>query len=168
MNKIMLIGSGGAGKSTLAKEIGQKLNIPVYHLDSFLWKANWEAVTRENQIKIQNDLIQEKEWIIDGNYGGTMDIRLKAADTIIYLDVNRIICVYRAFKRMLKYRNKQRPDMAVGCEEKIDFGFLKWIWNYPKTKRPETINKLNQLKNDKTIIILHSPKEIKQFIGKMS
>lgn len=164
MKKIILIGSGGAGKSTLSNELSKKLNIPVYHLDYFLWRPNWQGVPREEQIIIQNELISKDEWIIDGNYGGTLDIRLNAADTIIFLDIHRIICVYRVLKRMLKYRNKQRPDMAEGCEERLDFGFLKWIWNYPNTKRQETINKLNHLMNDKNIIVLKSLKEIKHFI----
>ncbi len=74
-----------------------------------------------------------------------MDIRLKAADTVIFLDIHRTICVYRAFKRMLRYRNKTRPDMAEGCEERFDLDFLKWIWNYPKTKRPGILNKLKTI-----------------------
>lgn len=160
----MVIGSGGAGKSTLSKELSKKLNIPVYHLDYFLWRPNWQGVPREEQIPIQHDLISKEEWIIDCNYGGTIDIRLNAADTIIYLDIHRMICVYRVLKRMLKYRNKQRPDMAEGCEEKLDLEFLKWVWNYPKTKRHETINKLNQLKKDKTIIKLRSLREINHFL----
>lgn len=112
MKKIILIGSGGAGKSTLARLLGEKLNIKVYHLDRLFWKPGWVVVQREEQRKVQYKLINQPKWIIDGNYRGTMDIRLHAADTIIFLDLHRMICVYRAFKRMLKYRNKTRPDMG--------------------------------------------------------
>jgi adenylate kinase family enzyme len=65
---------------------------------------------------------------------------------------------------MLQYRNKTRPDMAEGCEERFDLDFFKWIWNYPKTKRPEILNRLKQLSTDKKIIVLKSPKEVQQFI----
>ncbi|ATP41396.1 topology modulation protein [Solibacillus sp. R5-41] len=167
MKKIILIGSGGAGKSTLARKLGESLKIDVYHLDSLFWKPNWVDVTKDDQRKIQQDIVKKEEWIIDGNYGGTMDIRINAADTIIFLDIHRTICVYRAFKRMLQYRNKTRPDMGEGCEERIDLNFLKWIWDYPKTKRPEILNKLRQFSNSKNVILLKSPKEIQRFLDNM-
>ncbi len=91
MKKIMLIGSGGSGKSTLARQLGNILNIQVYHLDAIFWKPNWEGVSKEEQISIQTDLVKKDEWLIDGNYGGTLDIRMDAADTIIFLDINRTI-----------------------------------------------------------------------------
>jgi adenylate kinase family enzyme len=167
MKKVVLIGSGGSGKSTVARRLGKKLNINVYHLDVLFWKPNWVGVPKEEQRTVQSDLVKGEEWIIDGNYGGTMEIRLNAADTIIFLDIHRAICIYRALKRMIQYRNKTRPDMGEGCEERFDFQFFKWIWEYPKTKRPEILKKLEQLSNDKQVIILKSPKEVHQFLKKV-
>lgn len=164
MKRIMLIGSGGAGKSTLAKQLSEKLQINVIHLDTLLSKPNWVGVSREEQIKIQEELVKEDEWIIDGNYGGTMDIRLDAADTILYFDIPRTTCVDRVFKRMIKYRNRSRPDMLKGCVERIDFQFLKWVWNYPKDKRPAILKKIKALSNEKQVVILHSPKEVSEFL----
>ena len=164
MKKVILIGSGGSGKSTLAIKLGKKLKLHVYHLDALFWKPNWELVSREEQIKTQNELVQKDSWIIDGNYAGTIDIRLQAADTIIFLDINRMICVYRAFKRMWQYRNKTRPDMGEGCDERFDFGFIKWVWDFPKKKRPSILQKLELLSHEKQVIILKSPKEIVRFI----
>ncbi|WML44591.1 DNA topology modulation protein [Neobacillus sp. PS3-40] len=167
MKKIVLIGSGGSGKSTLARQLGEKLKINIYHLDALFWKPNWVGVPRDEQIKVQNDLVKKDEWIIDGNYGGTMDIRLNAADTIIFLDISRTICVYRAFKRMLKYRNKTRPDMGEGCEERFSFEFFKWIWEYPKTKSPKILERLEQLSKEKEVIILKSTKDVENFLEKV-
>ncbi|OOQ92957.1 DNA topology modulation protein [Bacillus cereus] len=164
MKKIILIGSGGSGKSTLVKQLGNKLKIQVYHLDALFWKPNWVGVPREEQRTVQNDLIKEEKWIIDGNYGGTMDIRINAADTIIFLDIHRTICVYRAFKRIVQYRNKTRPDMGAGCEERFDLQFFKWIWEYPKTKRPAIVKRLDQLNKDKRVIILKTPSEVQRFL----
>ncbi|MBJ7947726.1 MULTISPECIES: DNA topology modulation protein [Bacillus cereus group] len=166
MKKIILIGSGGSGKSTLAKQLGNKLNIKVHHLDALFWKANWEGVPREEQRKVQKNLIKEEKWIIDGNYGGTMDLRLNAADTIIFLDIHRTICVYRAFKRIVQYRNKTRPDMGAGCEERLDLQFFKWIWEYPNKKKPTILKRLDQLSKGKEVIILKSPNEVKRFLKK--
>ncbi|MEW9671582.1 DNA topology modulation protein [Ammoniphilus sp. 3BR4] len=164
MKKIAIVGSGGSGKSTLARNLGEKLKIDVYHLDSLFWKPNWVGVPKDEQRKIQNELVKKENWIIDGNYGGTMDIRLNAADTIIFLDISRIICVFRVFKRILQYRNRTRPDMSEGCEERFSFKFFKWIWEYPKTKRPSILERLEQLLNDKEVIILKSPKEVHRFL----
>ncbi|MBD8067847.1 DNA topology modulation protein [Bacillus sp. PS06] len=167
MKKIVLIGSGGSGKSTLARKLGKKLNIPVYHLDALFWKPNWVGVSRAEQIKVQHELVKEQEWIIDGNYGGTMEIRLNAADTIIFLDIPRVICTYRALKRMIQYKNRTRPDMGEGCEERLDFAFLKWVWEYPKTKRPDILKRLNQLSEDKQVYILKSTGEVQCFLDKV-
>lgn len=93
-----------------------------------------------------------------------MDIRINAADTIIFLDIHRTICVYRAFKRIVQYRNKTRPDMGAGCEERFDLQFFKWIWEYPKTKKPTILKRLDQLNMDKKIIILKSPNEVHRFL----
>lgn len=166
MKKIILIGSGGSGKSTLAKQLGNKLNIKVHHLDALFWKPNWEGVPREEQRKVQKNLIKEEKWIIDGNYGGTMDLRLNAADTIIFLDIHRTICVYRAFKRIVQYRNKTRPDMGAGCEERLDLQFFKWIWDYPNKKKPAILKRLDQLSKGKEVITLKSPNEVKRFLKK--
>jgi adenylate kinase family enzyme len=164
MKKIVIIGPGGSGKSTLARQLGEKLKLNVHHLDSLLWKPNWVGVLKDEQRKVQNDLVKEQEWIIDGNYGGTLEIRLNAADTIIFLDIPRTICVFRAIKRMVQYRNKRRPDMGEGCEERFSIEFFKWIWEYPKTKRPGILIRLEQLAKEKEVLILKSPKDVKQFL----
>ncbi|WP_243855239.1 DNA topology modulation protein [Bacillus sp. AG1163] len=164
---MILIGSGGSGKSTLAKLLGNKLNIKVHHLDALFWKPNWEGVPKEEQRTVQNELVKEDEWIIDGNYGGTMDIRMNAADTIIFLDIHRTICVYRAFKRVVQYRNKTRPDMGAGCEERFDLQFFKWIWDYPNVKRPTIIKELEKLPEEKKVIVLKSSSEVQKFLERI-
>jgi adenylate kinase family enzyme len=164
MKKIVIIGSGGSGKSTFARKLGEKLKRNVYHLDVLFWKPNWVGVPKDEQRKVQNELVKEEEWIIDGNYGGTMEIRLNAADTIIFLDISRTVCVYRAFKRMVQYRNSTRPDMGEGCKEKFDLEFFKWIWQFPTKSKPKILEQLEGVSNDKQIIILKSPKEVKDFL----
>jgi adenylate kinase family enzyme len=167
MKKIALIGSGGSGKSTLARRLGEFLNIEVYHLDALFWKPNWTPTSKEEQIQVQNELVKKEEWIIDGNYNSTMDIRLNAVDTIIFVDISRIICIYRVFKRLIQYRGKTRPDMADGVNERLDLDFLRWVWDYPKTKKPIVLKKLELLPHDKKVIILKSPREVQLFLDKV-
>ncbi|WP_251127837.1 MULTISPECIES: AAA family ATPase [unclassified Exiguobacterium] len=125
MKRIMIIGSGGAGKFTLARQLGERLQLDVYHLDALMWKPGWVMATREERISIQQQLVKKGEWIIDGNFGNTLDLRLQAADTVILIDLPRIVCIYRVLKRVIRYRGTTRPDMGAFCEEKLDFAFLK-------------------------------------------
>jgi adenylate kinase family enzyme len=164
MKKIAVIGSGGSGKSTLSRKLGEKLSIEVFHLDAILWKPDWEAVAKDQQKAIQYQLVAKDQWIIDGNYNGTIDIRLQAADCIIFMDIPRSICLYRVIRRMFRYRSAPRPDMATGCEERFDFSFLKWVWNYPHDKKPDVMKKLERLQGKKEIIILKSSKEAHLFL----
>jgi len=136
----------------------------VYHLDALFWKPGWNHASKEEQRAVQMDLIQQDEWVIDGNYSATMDIRLAAADTIIFLDFPRLTCIYRVLKRYVKYRKRTSPDMGEGCKERLEIDFLKWVWNYPKKNKPIILKKLNQLASDKKVIILKSPKEVQLFL----
>lgn len=152
MKKIVLIGSGGSGKSTLARLLGKKLKMNVYHLDSLFWRPNWVGVPKDEQIKVQNELVKREDWIIDGNYGGTMDIRLNAAETIIFLDISRTICVYRVFKRMLKYRNKTRPDMGEGVKKDFLLNLLNGFGNIQKPKDQKFYPDLNSFQKRKKLL----------------
>ncbi len=165
MKKIALIGSSGSGKSTLARRLGEVTGLPVYHLDVLHWKPNWELTSRDEQSRIQKELVQKDKWIIDGNYGGTLDIRLDAADTIIFLDFSRLRCLYRVIKRGVKYRNKERPDMRKGNKERIDLAFYKWTWHFPRDQRPTIIAKLEKLPQEKEVIWLHTPKDVERFLN---
>ncbi|MET0959412.1 MAG: topology modulation protein [Psychrobacillus psychrotolerans] len=129
------------------------------------WKVNWTPTYKEEQKNVQHELVKKEEWIIDGNYNGTLDIKLHAADTIIFVNISRVICIYRVFKRMIKHRGNTRPDMADGVIERFDIDFLKWVWDYPKTKKPIVLKKLDQLSNDKKVIILNSPRDVQLFLN---
>ncbi|WP_430603631.1 hypothetical protein IGJ02_001199 [Enterococcus sp. DIV0724b] len=167
MKKIILIGSSGAGKSTLSLKLGEKLDIEVFHLDKLLWKPNWEMTDREYQNEIQNNLIMKPSWIIDGNYGGTLDIRMKAADTIIFLDRNRFVCIYQILKRVKKYNGITRPDMQNNCPEKFDLSFLKWVWNFPNKQRIDILRILQTVPKTKKVIVLKNKKQIQLFLDEL-
>lgn len=165
MKRIIIIGSGGSGKSTLARQLGEILKIEVLYLDKLYWQAGWVQPPKDEWNKRVEKFLQADSWIMDGNFNSTMELRIKAADTIIFLDLPRIICIYRAFKRWKKYWNTNRPDMAEGCNEKVDFEFLYWIWNFPNDDKLLIEERLKSFGNGKNIIRLKSPKEVDQFIS---
>lgn len=164
MKKILIIGSGGAGKSTTAVTLGRILNLPVIHLDSFYWKPNWEETSKQEWKLIIKKLCSKPSWIMDGNYGGTIDLRIQKADTIIFLYINRFICLWRVIKRRLF---KKRVDLIPGCKEKIDFKFIKWVWGYNKTRAPKILMKLKKIKQKK-IFIFRNQRQLKEFIAQIA
>ncbi|MGE5674458.1 MAG: DNA topology modulation protein [Mycobacterium leprae] len=167
MERIVLIGSGGAGKSTLAKQLAARLDLPVHHLDALYWKPGWTPTPRPEWEAIQRQLVTGDRWIIDGNYAATMGIRLAAADTVIYLDYPRLLCLWRAFKRVLQYRKRTRPDMGEGCPEMIDREFVRWIWRFPIDERPKLLERLAAMANTKQVIRLRSPKAAARFLSSL-
>jgi adenylate kinase family enzyme len=166
MKKIIIIGSGGAGKSTLARRLGDAAGLPVIHLDALYWKPHWTATPKEEWRRIVEREVEKESWIMDGNYGGTMEIRLAACDAVVFLDFPRIVCVYRIFKRWLRYRNRRRPDVGEGCREQVDLEFFHWVWNFRKRTKPAIEERLNRFGRGKTIIRLRSPKEVEAFLKK--
>ncbi|WP_379138860.1 DNA topology modulation protein [Paenibacillus sp. sgz500958] len=167
MNRIIVIGSAGAGKSTLSQKMGTILNLPVVHLDKYYWKPNWQPTPNEEWDQIVIDLTMQDQWIIDGNYSRTMDLRMARADLIIFLDMPRWLCMYRILKRRVMYHKKSRPDMNEECPERIDFEFIQWVWNYRKRGRKKTLLRLEQLKDQKEIMIINNRKQLKEFISRL-
>ena len=164
MRKVLVIGPGGAGKSTFARRLGQLLNIEVKHLDSFYWRAGWTKPSEEDWLQKVTELTSADAWIIDGNFGGTLEFRLKHCDTIIFLDMPRLLCIWRITKRRLLYRNRSRPDMAEGCNEKLDLEFLDWVWSYSRRSRPRVVKLLNEHYGSKQVVWLRSNAEVNRFL----
>ncbi|HEY5560668.1 MAG TPA: DNA topology modulation protein [Clostridiaceae bacterium] len=164
MSKIAVIGCGGAGKSTFSRSLGKILNIPVYHLDKLNWKPGWVPTPKDEWDELVGNLVSKEEWIIDGNYGRTLDIRLENADMIIFLNLPMYLCIYRIVKRRLMYQGKSRPDMNEGCLEKLDIDFIRWVWGYNKNQKPKILDKLKKYSDEKNVIILNNLPEVDKFI----
>ncbi len=164
MKRILVLGSGGAGKSTLAQALGAQLGLPVIHLDAHYWQADWGAPPSDAWEQTVRELVQRETWVMDGNFSGTLDLRLKAADAVIFLDLPRLLCLWRIARRFWRYRGQTRPDMASGCEEKMDWEFVKWVWDYPKRSRPIVLQALRRNAKKREIIHLHTASEVRRFL----
>lgn len=128
--RIMIIGSPGSGKSTLARKLSQDLKLPLIHLDKLNWIDDKETVSEEIFLERLNKAVAGKSWIIDGNYGSSMALRLKRAELVIWLQVPRFICLYRIFKRFLLSLLQKNPS---GNPRRIDWDFVCFVWNFPKS-----------------------------------
>ena len=127
--KIAIIGYSGSGKSTLARQLAEGYNIPVLHFDKVQFRPNWEIRPQASkEIMTKTFLDLHKDWVIDGNYSKlSFERRMEEADVILILLFNRFSCLYRVWRRYLKYKNATRSDMADGCTEKLDAEFVKWV-----------------------------------------
>ena len=167
--RIIIIGYSASGKSTLAKTLGEIFNIPVLYLDKVNFLPNWKERSREESKEIVEKFINDNEnFIIEGNYSKfAFDLRMKISDKIIFLDFDRITCLFQAIERYNKYKGKVRESISEGCEEKLDLDFIYWILFRGRTE--ERVNRLNQLKEiyrDK-IIHLTNRKEVDDFVTKI-
>ncbi|RUS45827.1 DNA topology modulation protein [Cohnella sp. AR92] len=167
MNRIAVIGSAGSGKSTLSQRLGELLSLPVVHLDRHYWRPDWVATPNDEWDDFVAVTSRQPRWIMDGNYSRTLHIRIRHADTIVFLDMPTLLCVYRVLKRRVQYSGKTRPDLNEGCPEKLDWAFLKWVWNYKKRSRSKIVEQLEQARGSKRVFILKSRREVRQFIEDM-
>ncbi len=164
MKRVLVVGSCGAGKSTFSRRLREKTGLKLIHLDVFYHKPNWEQPTDEEWLATVKDLIDGDEWIIDGNFGGTMELRMERADTVIWIDFPRVVCTWRVIKRIVRYWNKKRPDMAEGCRERFDWEFIKYVWNFPRDKNPLLKSRVEKFKG-RDVFHLKSNEEIEKFLA---
>jgi adenylate kinase family enzyme len=131
VQRILIVGPCGAGKSTLATQLAKKLGLPLIHMDQLNWRSGWvESSKAEIAVRL-NDVVAQDRWVIDGTYGGTLDVRLRRADRVLYLDYPIRLCMARLLRRIWQYRGRSRPDMTEGCPERFDFAFFWYAmrWN---------------------------------------
>ena len=167
MRRVLVIGSGGAGKSTLAARLSQRLGLPLIGLDAQYWKAGWVPTAATEWAEHVRELAFRDAWVMDGNYGGTLDLRLARSDTVVFLDLPRLLCLWRIVSRALRHWGRARPDMPAGCPERLSWEFIVWVWNYPVRRRPDILAKLGTLRGEKEIFILSSRRDVSAFLSKL-
>ena len=167
VNKIMIVGCCGAGKSTLSFKLAEHYDLPLYHLDQLYWKANWVLSERDEYIVKHQELIEKPKWIIDGNYKSTMQERLEKADMVICLDLPRWLSIWGVLKRWVQHRGKTRLDMTEGCHERLDWEFLKYVWRFQRDQRPQLLDNLSKFQLQDRLHIVRSRKEANQLLNKI-
>ena len=164
MNRVMIIGCGGAGKSTLARKLGEKTGLSVVHLDQIWWApGNWQHLEKPEFDERLLAELEKPRWILDGNFNRTIELRLEKCDTVIYLDYPRLVCLKNWLGRVIQNWGHHRADMAVGCNEWFDPEMAKWILNFNKQNRARYYELLDRAR-DKNVIILKSRRQAERFL----
>ncbi|MBF6022895.1 AAA family ATPase [Lysobacter niastensis] len=165
MRRVLLIGPGGAGKSTLAATIASRLGLPLIHLDAMYWKPGWQETPKDEWRDKVAALVAQEAWVMDGNFGGTLDLRLAACDTVLFLDMPPLLCMWRVLRRRWRFHREVRPDMAAGCIERLDADFLLWILAYRWRSAPRVRAKLDaEARAGKQVFVLDSQAAVDRFL----
>lgn len=164
MERVAIVGAGGAGKSTLARALGERTGLPVVHLDEHYWQPGWVEPPRDEWRARQAELCAGDRWIMDGNYGGTIDLRLDRADTLVFLDLPRRVTVPGVLRRWAG--NRGRSVQAPGCPERADAAFLRWVWDYPTGGRVRLLDALHAHgRHDLDVVTLGSRRAVRRWLA---
>jgi adenylate kinase family enzyme len=165
MRRCLVLGSGGAGKTTFSVALAGATGLPVVHLDRHFWQPGWRPLPPEAWEARVQELVRRPAWIMDGNYGGTLEIRLAAADTVILLDTPRLQCLAGVVRRRWAWGGRSRPSLPEGCPERITLGFLHWIWTYPSRRRPALLARFEELGGDTAVHVFRGRREQETFLA---
>ena len=159
MKKVIVIGCPGSGKSTVSRALYNKIGIPLYHLDMMYWNSDKTTVEEIVFLERLSAVLEKDEWIIDGNYGSTMELRMAACDTVIFLDYPFEVCLGGIKER----RGKPRSDMPW-VETDEDAEFIEFIKNYNEQQKPKVLELLEKY-SDKNIVIFKSREQADAFLN---
>ncbi|NLA87772.1 MAG: hypothetical protein GX847_10950 [Clostridiales bacterium] len=160
--RILVLGCCGSGKSTFARRLGALTGIPVVHLDKLFWKPGWVQSAKEEFYDALQNALSEESWIIDGNYAGSLPLRLTYCDMAVYFDFPRAVCLWGVLRRVLSSRGRVRPDMGDGCPERLDREFIKYTWNFEKTQGAE--NRATVRASGKPVVWFLSRRDVRRFL----
>lgn len=164
VNKVTIVGGPGTGKSTLAKNLGKVLNLPVYHIDAIEHSENWKKRDSKERDDIILKKIEEPKWVMDGTYKTTIKQRIEKSDMVIFLNYSTLARLKGIFSRYFKLKGKDRPEMP-GCKEKLELKFIKFAINWDKEKAQLVKGTLKEYKN-KNIFIFKNRRSLNKWFEK--
>jgi adenylate kinase family enzyme len=160
--RVLVVGCAGAGKTTFAVRIAQVLGLPVIHLDAEYWRPGWQHTPADEWPSRVDDLAGRERWVMDGNYGGTLERRLARAEAVVFLDVPRLTCLRRVILRSWRYRGRPGPGLPDGCPERLEWQFLMWVWNFERRSRGRVMSLLTA--SDLPVVHLRGRREADRWL----
>jgi adenylate kinase family enzyme len=165
MRRVMVVGCAGAGKTTFARRLAERVALPLIHLDRHFWRPGWELPDMNDWRQRVIALAGAPDWIMDGNYFNTYDVRMPRADTLLWLDYPRVTCMHRVLLRTLIGYGRTRPDLPESCPERFDLPFLRYVWNFPKKHRPQIVHAIERFGGHLRIVRLGGDRDADRFLA---
>jgi adenylate kinase family enzyme len=164
MRRVVVLGRAGAGKTTVARGLGDALNVPVIHLDALYWNADWTPVRPDSFAERQRAVIARDSWVLDGNYTSAAGFpeRLDRADAIVIVEAPMAVCVWRVIRRWLAFRGRARPDL--GASERLTLSFLRWIWTWSR-RHPDFASEIRSLAPGKPVLVTRSDRDVEGLLA---
>lgn len=164
--RIAVVGPSGSGKSFVATRLAEITGLPVVHLDRLAYQPGWRETDANELKRIHRELLDESEWVIDGNYTNADKAeRVRRADLVVVLALPRRTCMRRILRRQTLDFGRGRPDMADGCVERFDLDFLRFCWNWHR-RHPDYGEEITNQAGATPVMVLHSQREANEFLGR--
>ena len=153
MQRVLVMGSSGSGKSTFAMRLSEITGIPFVSLDALFWKPGWVKSDKAEFRERVTQAARQPRWIMDGNFQSHLvELRRDVSDTVIWFDLPRSTCMFGILKRIARSYGQVRPEMGEGCPEKIDFEFFRYVWTYRRLQRPKLLDYFQGLRADQSLV----------------
>jgi adenylate kinase family enzyme len=165
MHRVLVVGCPGAGKTIFAHRLSQTLGLPLIYLDVHYWRPDWQPPAVRDWRARAAVLAEGDQWVMDGNFFGTMDLRMPRADTLVWLDLARYVCLRRALIRGVRDRGRRRPDLPAGCFEQFSWAFLREIWRFPGAEAAELRDRIATFGNHLRLFRLTSRSDLSEFFA---
>jgi len=169
MKRVVVIGCPGSGKTTFTRAVADRLHLPAVHLDGYYHQKEHDYYNDQpawlRQVK---DLAAGSRWIMDGNYASILSLRLQRADTVIFFDFPKHMSLYGVVKRAVQHRNKHRAEMPSDWQETINWEFIKFVWNFRRDMRGQTVQALEEANAPLRLVTLKNRKQVKAYLATLS
>ena len=165
MQRVMIIGQPGSGKTTLARELGVATRLPVFHIDQIHWMPGWVERDREEKARLCAEVHAQPQWVFEGGHASTWPERLARADTVIWLDVPLWRRLFRVVRRTLSGYGRSRPDLPENCPERFSAEFYRYIWRTRHSARRRMANLIASAPPDKTVIKLSTLADVRAYLA---
>ena len=169
MQRVLVMGCSGSGKSTFARQLADKLGLPFVSIDQIYWQPGWREPKGEEFTAKMTLEAEKPAWVMDGNYTsrGAGELRRARADTIVWFDLPRRVCMLSVIHRSATSYGKVRPEMAPGCPEKFDWVFWRYVWTYRAVQRPKLVAYFSKLRADQRLVTLTTRAQATAFLANL-
>ena len=168
MRRILVIGIPGAGKSTFARKLAERTGLPLIHLDKEFWQPGWRITPREEWRAKVAALVAHEAWVMDGNYGASLDLRLPRADTLAWFDYPRRVALRRVLWRVASTYGRVREDLAPGCPERFDMEFLRYVWDFRGKERSQVVSMLASHGGHLQPVVFRRDRDAARFLDRLA